>query len=246
MGKKVAKAADSLIVPVLLEETDAHHAVGPWDAGVQFLRELDPKWAAIIAQVGPCRLQPRPDRFGTLVRAIIGQQISSKAATSIDKRLRDLCGEPHDPAPLLEVGEAGLRSVGLSGVKSRYVLNLAQAVQSGAIPLDELHTWDDAAVTTCLTKVKGVGNWTAEMFLIFALGRQDVLSVGDLGIRVGLRSFYGLESLPGPKECAELTVRWRPFRTIAMWYMWELIDNPPGSTPSPQPQKIRKSRPKTP
>ena len=227
---------DSPIVPPLLEETDAHQAVGPWDAGVDFLRNLDVKWEAIIDQVGPCRLLPRSDRFGTLVRAIIGQQISSKAATSIDKRLRDLCGEPHDPAPLLKVGEEGLRSVGLSGVKSRYVLNLANAVHAGEIPLDELHTWDDDQVIANLTKVKGIGAWTAEMFLIFALGRQDVLSVGDLGIRVGLRSFHGLDELPGPKECQSLTEAWRPYRTIAMWYLWEQIDNPP----EPKPKALRK------
>lgn len=220
-------AGEVPLVPPLLEASDAHHPVGPWDAGVAFLRNLDPKWEAIIEQVGPCRLEPRLDRFGTLVRAIIGQQISSKAATSIDRRLRDLCGEPHDPAPLLKVGEAGLRSVGLSGVKSRYVLNLARAVHDGQIPLTVLHSWTDEAVVANLTQVKGIGNWTAEMFLIFALGRSDILSVGDLGIRVGLRSFYALDHLPEPKECRELTEAWRPYRTIAMWYLWEQIDNLP-------------------
>ena len=222
-----AKPPKSPIVPELIELADAHHAVTPWAAGVAYLRALDPKWEGIIDQVGPCRLAPRADRFGTLVRAIIGQQISSKAATSIDRRLRDLCGEPHDPAALLAIGEAGLRSVGLSGVKSRYVLNLSTAIRDGSIPLDELHTWEDDRVVAALTTVKGVGNWTAEMFLIFALGRTDVLSVGDLGIRVGLRSFYGLDELPGPKECRERTEAWRPYRTIAMWYLWEQIDNPP-------------------
>ncbi len=225
-AKKV-KPADSPIVPPLIEVADAHQAVSPWDEGVAFLRSLDPRWEALIDQVGPCRLLPRPDRFGTLVRAIIGQQISSKAATSIDKRLRDLCGEPHDPAELLKVGEIGLRSVGLSGVKSRYVLNLSAAVQEGKIPLDELHAWDDEQVIAALTAVKGIGSWTAEMFLIFALGRTDVLSVGDLGIRVGLRSFYGLDGLPTPQACRELTETWRPHRTVAMWYLWQQIDKPP-------------------
>ena len=239
-----AGPAHSPLVPPLLEATDAHGAVGPWDAGVAFLRDLDPKWEAIIDQVGPCRLQPRPDRFGTLVRAIIGQQISSKAATSIDKRLRDLCGEPHDPAPLLKVGEEGLRSVGLSGVKSRYVLNLANAVRSGEVPLADLHTYDDGRVVASLTKIKGVGNWTAEMFLIFALGRPDVLSVGDLGIRVGLRSFYGLDELPGPKECHDLTQAWRPYRTVAMWYLWEQIDNPTARRSAEKTTKTRKTAPK--
>ena len=204
----------------------AHEAIDPWTEGVDHLSQLDPRWKAIIDQVGPCRLQPRPDRFGTLVRAIIGQQISAKAATSIDRRVRDLAGEAHEPGPLLLAGEQGLRSCGLSGVKSRYILNLAKAVQEGAVPLDEIHAWEDDAIVKALTTIKGVGPWTAEMFLIFALGRPDVLSVGDLGIRVGLRDYYGLEQLPGPLECRELTETWRPFRTVAMWYLWRLIDDP--------------------
>jgi DNA-3-methyladenine glycosylase II len=204
----------------------AHEPVDPWAEGVDHLRRLDPKWEAIIEEVGPCRLVLRPDRFGTLVRAIIGQQISSKAAGSIDKRVREASSEIHEPEALLALGEVGLRACGLSGVKARYVLNLAQAVKDGSVPLDEVHSWEDEAIIAGLTSIKGVGPWTAEMFLIFALGRPDVLSVGDLGIRVGLKSFYGLEELPGPRECRELTEKWRPYRTVAMWYLWEGIDNP--------------------
>ena len=200
--------------------------VDPWSEGMDHLRRLDPRWGAILDAVGPCRLKVRPDRFGTLVRAIIGQQISSKAATSIDRRVRDLAGEIHAPESLLLAGEAGLRACGLSGVKARYVLNLAQAVQIGAVPLDEVHAWEDQAIVAALTSIKGIGPWTAEMFLIFALGRLDVLSVGDLGIRVGLKSFYGLDQLPDPRQCRELTEAWRPHRTLAMWYLWEQIDNP--------------------
>jgi len=212
--------------PTIIELAGAHEPVDPWADGVAHLRALDPRWARIIEEIGPCRLEPRPDRFGALVRAIIGQQISSKAARSIDGRLRGLAGEPHAPAPLLAIGEEGLRSCGLSGVKSRYVLNLARAIHDGEIPLGEVHAWDDEQVIAALTSIKGIGPWTAEMFLIFALGRQDILSVGDLGIRVGLKNFYGLEQLPGPRECRELTEAWRPYRTIAMCYLWRGIDNP--------------------
>jgi DNA-3-methyladenine glycosylase II len=204
----------------------AHEAVDPWAEGVDHLRQIDPRWAGIIEKVGPCRLQVRPDRFATLVRAIIGQQISSKAAASIDKRLRDLAGEPHAPESLIAVGEPGLRSVGLSGVKARYVLNLAQAVRDGSVPLDEVHDWDDETIIAVLTTVKGIGTWTAEMFLIFALGRPDVLSPGDLGIRVGLQKFYGLEQPPRPSECRALTEAWRPHRSVAMWYLWRQNDHP--------------------
>jgi DNA-3-methyladenine glycosylase II len=204
----------------------AHEAIDPWAEGVDHLRRLDPKWRAIIERVGPCRLELRPDRFGTLVRAIIGQQISSKAAASIDKKVRELAGEPHTPSPLLHAGEQALRNCGLSGVKARYVLNLAQAVQDGSVPLNEVHTWEDDAIIKALTSVKGIGPWTAEMFLIFALGRPDVLSAGDLGIRAGLKDFHGLDELPGPKQCRELTEPWRPFRTVAMWYLWRQFDDP--------------------
>ncbi len=155
-----------------------------WAAAVRHLRRVDPHLCAIIDRVGPCRLEPKLDRFGTLVRAIIGQQISSKAAASIHRRLVEIGGEPHLPERLIELGELALRSVGLSGVKARYVLNLAEAVASGAVPLDAIDdSWSDAMVIESLVSIKGIGVWTAEMFLIFALNRPDVLPAGDLGVR---------------------------------------------------------------
>jgi 3-methyladenine DNA glycosylase/8-oxoguanine DNA glycosylase len=192
----------------------------PWAEAIAHLRRADPYCAAVIDRVGPCLLEPKADRFSTLVRAIIGQQISSKAAASIDRRLREIGGEPHDPAVLLELGEAALRGVGLSGVKARYVLNLSEAVASGHAPLGEFHEWDDDAIVARLTAIKGIGRWTAEMFLIFALNRPDVLPVGDLGIRAAIRDRYGLPELPRPGECAPLVEHLRPYRTIAMWYFW--------------------------
>jgi DNA-3-methyladenine glycosylase II len=205
----------------------------PWAVAVAHLRRLDPSWADRIDRIGPCLLTPRPDRFGTLVRAIIGQQISSKAAASIDGRLRTLAGEPHTPAALLELGEIGLRSVGLSGVKARYVLNLSQAVHEGAVPLDEMDTWEDDAIVARLISVKGVGVWTAEMFLIFALNRPDILPVGDLGVRVALRDRYGLAELPKPQECRALAEPWRPYRSVAIWYLWREFDTPVRQAASP-------------
>ncbi|WZO96303.1 DNA-3-methyladenine glycosylase [Isosphaeraceae bacterium EP7] len=201
----------------------------PWAKAVKHLRQVDEGWRALVDRVGPCRLTVRPDRFGTLVRAIIGQQISAKAAASIDRRLRELAGEPHHYDPLLALGEPGLRGVGLSGVKARYLLNLSDAVREGRVPIELFHDWTDEQIVESLTTIKGVGSWTAEMFLIFALGRPDVLSVGDLGIRVGLRKHHGLLEMPTPKQCRELTEPLRPYRTAAMWYLWEEIDNPPAS-----------------
>jgi DNA-3-methyladenine glycosylase II len=198
-----------------------------WARAVRHLRRVDPHLKAIIDRIGPCLLEPKTDRFGTLVRAIIGQQISSKAAASIHNRLVAIGGEPHHPQRLIELGESALRGVGLSGVKARYVLNLAEAVGSGAVPLDEIdESWDDAKITQALTTIKGIGVWTAEMFLIFALNRPDVLPAGDLGVRVALRDRHGLAELPKPSECHALAELWRPYRSIASWYLWKGVDTP--------------------
>ena len=196
----------------------------PWLTAVDHLRAVDPRWVPIIERAGPCGLRPRRDRFGTLVRAIIGQQISTKAAASIDRRVKDLAGDPHDPAALLALGEDGLRSAGLSGVKARYVLNLSEAVASGALPLARIGTLSDEQIAAKLTAIKGVGRWTAEMFLIFALNRPDVLPVHDLGVRVAMRNYHGLDAMPTPKECEPLAEPWRPFRSVAMWYLWRSLE----------------------
>lgn len=195
----------------------------PWINAVSHLILTDPKWQPIIEQVGPCLLRPRRDRFGTLVRAIIGQQISSKAAQSIDARLRSLAGATHTPEGLLSLGEIGIRQAGLSGVKARYVLNLAESVHSGAVPLNRIGRFGDNEIVERLTTIKGVGRWTAEMFLIFALNRPDVLPLADLGLRVGLKQHYGLDQNPAPPECIRLAEPWRPYRSIAMWYLWRAI-----------------------
>src|SRR5262249_23203526 len=147
---------------------------------------------SLIDRIGPCRLRPRRDRFGTLVNSIISQQISSKAAASIKARLRERSGGPHEPRRLLDLGEPGLRSVGLAGAKARYVLHLAEAVATDQVPLHRLGRLDDEEIIARLTAVKGIGRWTAEMFLIFALNRPDVLPVHDLGVRSGIRRHYGL------------------------------------------------------
>jgi DNA-3-methyladenine glycosylase II len=125
---------------------------------------------------------------------------------------------------LLEAGEPALRSVGLSGVKARYVLNLAEAVGSGRVPVEKAHHWTDDEVVDRLTSIKGVGVWTAEMFLMFSLARPDVFPVGDLGIRAALRDRLGLPDLPKPAACRELAEPWRPYRSVASWYLWRSLD----------------------
>jgi DNA-3-methyladenine glycosylase II len=198
----------------------------PWSPAVALLRAASPTWGPVIDRIGPCTLRPRRDRFGTLVRAIIGQQISAKAAAAIDARLRALAGTPHQPKALLALGEEKIRGAGLSGVKARYVLNLAEAVDAGRIPLGRIGTFADAEIIARLTAVRGIGTWTAEMFLIFALNRPDVLPVGDFGVRVGLRDHHGWDRIPTPRECVTLAEPWRPFRTVAMWYLWKALDTP--------------------
>jgi DNA-3-methyladenine glycosylase II len=209
-----------------------------WAAAVKHLRRVDPHLRSIIDRVGPCRLEPHIDRFSALVRSIIGQQISSKAAISINRRLVDMGGDPHHPARLIELGEASLRTVGLSSAKARYVLNLAEAVSSGELPIDQFDdSWDDEAITQSLTAIKGIGVWTAEMFLIFALNRPDILPASDLGVRVGLRDRHGLAELPKPRDCHALADAWRPYRTIASWYLWKGTDTTI-ARPSPSPTRV--------
>ena len=196
----------------------------PWAEAVAHLRRVDPAMGALIDRVGPCALRPRRDRFGMLVRAILGQQISTKAAAAINNRLLALTGPVCTPDALLALGVDGLRGVGASGSKAAYLLNLSEAVAGGHVPLHHVGRWDDDTIIARLTTIKGIGVWTAEMFLIFALNRPDVLPVHDLGIRVALRDYHGLSDPPAPAQSRSLGEPWRPFRTAASWYLWRSLD----------------------
>jgi DNA-3-methyladenine glycosylase II len=197
----------------------------PWSDAVAHLRRVDPRcWTPLIKRVGPCLLRPGPDRFAMLVRSIGAQQISTHAAKAIDARLRALSGDPHRPEPILAIGIDGLRSVGLSAGKARTILDLAGAVATGQIPLDDFDGWDDDNIIASLTTIKGIGVWTAHMFLIFSLNRPDVWPVGDLGVRAALRTLHGLNELPKPSECHALAEAWRPYRTVASWYLWRHVE----------------------
>ncbi|MDG3003584.1 DNA-3-methyladenine glycosylase family protein [Paludisphaera mucosa] len=199
--------------------------VDPWAKALRHLKRVDPHLKEVIRRVGPCQLAPREDRLGSLVGSIVSQQISTKAAAAISQRLHDLAGRPYDPHRLLELGEDALRGCGLSGQKARYVLNLAAAVADGSAPVDQFDEgWDDEAIIESLTTIKGVGVWTAHMFLIFALNRPDVLPIGDLGVRAALRNKHGLAELPKPQDCHALAEAWRPFRSVASWYLWRSLD----------------------
>jgi len=197
----------------------------PWtdvvDRATAHLSSIDPVMAGAIARVGPCTLAPNPNVFETLVDAIISQQISVKAADAIMARLRGAVpGCLITPEALVQLDADALRAAGLSLQKTRYILDLTGRVASRELELDRLSELDDEAVITELIAVKGIGRWTAEMILMFSLGRPDVLPVDDLGFQEGVREAYGLESRPTRKELLERGEAWRPYRSIATWYMW--------------------------
>lgn len=190
--------------------------------------------AAIIARVGPMTLakrrrgRPRTDAYGALLRAIVGQQLSTKAAATIFGRITDLFGgEVPRADQLLEVDTEALRAAGLSGRKVEYVRDLARHVVDRTLDVDRLDELGDEAVIAELTAVRGLGIWTAHMFLIFQLERADVLPVGDLGIRSAARAAYGLGELPTAAELERIAEPWRPHRSLASIYLWESLDNAP-------------------
>ena len=195
------------------------------------LRRVDPVLGEIIDRVGPCRMEAR--RAGThydaLVRAIVYQQLSGKAAGTIHRRFEELYGGRAPTAEeLLATPDETLRGVGLSRQKTAYLKDLALRVASGEVPIERLHELDDDAVLAALVRVKGVGRWTAQMFLMFRLGRPDVLPELDLGVQKGLQLAYGLKKLPTPRDVARIGAAWAPHRTIASWYLWRLLDNGDG------------------
>jgi DNA-3-methyladenine glycosylase II len=197
------------------------------------LAAADPTMAALIERVGEIdiatRLERRkeespPDAYGALLRAIVGQQLSTKAARTIHLRVLDLFGgKTPSPEQLLEAPEEDLRAAGLSGRKTEYIRDLASHVLAGELELDRLEKLEDEEVIEEIVAVRGLGRWTAEMFLIFHLQRPDVLSGGDLGIRKAIQIEYGLEEIPPPKKVIEIGERWRPHRSLASLYLWESL-----------------------
>jgi DNA-3-methyladenine glycosylase II len=185
------------------------------------LSRRDPLLRPVIKRVGPCTLQPGGDAFELLARAIISQMISTKAALAIGARVVAAL-EPHGliPSAVAAASEEALRGAGLSRSKALAMKDLASRAESGELPLDRVAEMSDEEVIECLVPVRGIGRWTAEMFLIFSLGRLDVLPVDDFGLRAGVRDVYGLPELPGRAELRERAEVWRPYRSIATWYFW--------------------------
>jgi DNA-3-methyladenine glycosylase II len=185
------------------------------------LARRDPLLGQLIQRVGPCTLRPGGDAFELLVRAIIAQMISTKAALAIGERVRaSLAPEGLTAAALTMVSEETLRGAGLSRAKALALKDLAGRAHSGALALNRLAEMEDEEVIAALVPVRGIGRWTAEMFLIFSLGRLDVLPVDDFGLRAGIQEVYGLAELPGRPALRERAELWRPYRSIATWYFW--------------------------
>jgi DNA-3-methyladenine glycosylase II len=189
-----------------------------------YLGRQDSRLRPIMARVGPYRPRLNSDRFAELLRSIISQQVSTKAAAAIFRRLEEAVGPRRlTPARLLKTPLATLRSAGLSAAKAAYALDLAERVQSGELRLARLHLMPDAEVIAELTQVHGIGVWTAEMFLIFSLGRPDVLPVGDLGLRTAVQRLDSLPALPTPAMVRARGAAWSPFRSVATWYLWQSL-----------------------
>ena len=194
----------------------------------------DPVLAGLINRIGPMSVEkrrrgrPRGDAYGALLRAVVGQQLSTKAAATIFDRVLGIFGDRMpSAAELLDADEEALRGAGLSGRKVEYLKDLAAHVVSGELEIDRLDALPDEKVISELVAVRGLGVWTAHMFLIFHLERPDVLPVGDLGIRRAVRTEYGLDELPAPAEMERIAEPWRPHRTLACLYLWESLANAP-------------------
>ncbi len=194
---------------------------------VRRLRRCDSTMARLIEIEGKCRFDEAQQKasFAALTRSIVFQQLSAGAATTIYKRFVAALGRRQpNPRSILEADPAALRAAGLSRQKAGYIVDLAGRMDSGALSLRRLPFLDDEAVIDELTQVKGVGRWTAQMFLMFHLGRLDVLPVGDLGIRSGFRDVYGLDDLPDSATMERIAAPWKPYRSIGSWYLWRAQD----------------------
>ena len=199
------------------------------------LKRVDPVLARVITRVRRRPPGPREEgtHFDAILRAIVYQQLSGKAAATIHGRILALYGgRTPTPDELLATPDESLRAAGLSRQKLDYLRDLARHASSGEVPFDTLHELDDEAIIAALTRVKGVGRWTVQMFLMFRLGRPDVLPELDLGIQNAIQRAYGLRKRPTPKEVQALGARWRPFASHACWYLWRSLELPEDTAPA--------------
>jgi DNA-3-methyladenine glycosylase II len=183
----------------------------------------DPLLVDIIDIVGDFTLKKRNHHFSVLVESIISQQLATGAAEAIFKRFKNLYPKFPTASEILSTRKSKLRLVGLSGMKIEYLKDLARHVEQGRLDMKSLAKMSDEDVISSLTQVKGIGRWTAEMFLIFSLGRPDVFPADDLGLRKGVQRAFSLSEIPKPREVEKIGQRWKPYRTIATWYLWKSL-----------------------
>ena len=188
---------------------------------INFLKR-DPKLAKIIKQVGPFNVRITKNRYQSLIEAIVTQQLAGAAANSIITKFRRLYSSNFPkPIDVIHTPNSKLRTTGLSRMKITYIKELSKKIEEKHVNLRTISNLTDEEVVDCLTSVKGIGRWTAEMFLIFSLGRLDVLPVGDLGLKKGIQQLFSLDELPKEEQIEKFAKRWRPYRTVATWYLWK-------------------------
>ena len=199
----------------------------PHSKAIAHLKKADPVMADVISRVGKCTLEPRAvwTHFDALVRSIVYQQLSGKAAATIHGRVLALIGDGAGaPAKIVATPHDALRTAGLSNQKASYVRNLAEHVLDGSLLVDSLHELSDDEIVAALTQVKGIGRWSAQMFMMFRLGRPDVLPDLDLGVQKGIQKAYRMRKLPTPKQVMLRGAKWAPYRTVGSWYMWRILE----------------------
>jgi DNA-3-methyladenine glycosylase II len=191
---------------------------------VNHLKKSDPVLRAIIEHVGPCRMEFGEPEFSSLAESIVYQQLNGNAAATIFNRFAELAGEPLTPEGILKLSDEQLRSAGLSKQKSAYLKDLSAKTAAGLLDFARLPNLPDEEVIRHLTQVKGIGEWTAHMFLMFSLQRPNVLPTGDYGVQVAIKKHYRKRKLPKPKDMEKIARAWEPYRSVACWYMWRSLD----------------------
>jgi len=191
---------------------------------INHLKKSDPVLRAIIERVGPCRMEFGEPVFHSLAEAIVYQQLNGKAAVTIFNRFAALAGQPVTPEGILKLTPENMRAVGLSKQKSSYLFDMAERAIRGELDFTRLPGLTDEEVIKHLTQVKGVGVWTAHMFLMFTLKRPNVLPTGDFGVQMAIKKHYGKRKLPKPLQMEKIAKPWEPYRSIACWYLWRSLD----------------------
>ena len=191
---------------------------------IHHLSNCDPVLRAIIERVGPYKIEYGPPEFHSLAEAIVYQQLNGRAAVTIFNRFAELAGNPVTAQGILQLTDVQMRSVGLSKQKSSYLRDMANRAVSGQLDFSKLHELPDEEVIKHLTQVKGVGVWTAQMFLMFTLKRPNILPTGDFGVQMAIKKHYNKRKLPKPAQMEKIARAWEPYRSVACWYLWKSLD----------------------